>query len=168
MLEHSFTDQTLQKFFADALDDSLTGHLGVPHASELVRYLSELLVRFLHRDGIYSVRNMYGRPVTCVVEMMAEGDIRINANSFDREREVNRHIGDYLLFWSGLFPNSLREDALIDPVRQGQHSYYVVSTFDHGKYAPEAPTFRRLSEEFEACQTGLSLIRTKMPGLFAS
>jgi hypothetical protein len=81
-------------------------------------------------------------------------------------------VGDFLLFWSGVFPEFLRQlkaptgqDALLDPIRQGQMSYYVVSTFDYGRYADEAPTFRRLSEEFDLCREGLAALRGTFEGL---
>jgi hypothetical protein len=167
-------DHPIRHTFAEALHDSLDTRLGVSDAQPLVDYLSEMLVRFLHLDGVYAVRDAHGRRVTSVADMVVEGDVRLNAVSFDRERAVHRHIGDFLLFWSGVFPEHLSQlkapagkDALLDPIRQGQLSYYVVSTFDHGRYADEAPTFRRLSEDFEACRLGLSLMRTKFDGLRA-
>ncbi len=167
-------DHPIRQTFADALNVTLDRKLGVPDAEPMVDYLSEMLVRFIHLDGVYSVRDAHGRRVTSVTEMVAEGDVRLNAVSFERERDVHRHIGDFLLFWSGMFPEFLRhlkapmgKDALLDPIRQGQMSYYVVSTFDYGRYADEAPTFRRLSEEFEACRLGLSLMRDTFEGLRA-
>jgi hypothetical protein len=44
-------------------------------------------------------------------------------------------------------------------------SYYVVSTFDYGRYADEAPTFLRLSEEFDLCRESLAMLRGTFDGL---
>jgi len=37
-------------------------------------YLTELLTRFLHRDGIYSVRNLAGQPLEKLAEMWFEAE----------------------------------------------------------------------------------------------
>ena len=43
-----------------------------------------------------------GRRVWQVAERLVEGDVLLNATSFEREREVHKHIGDFTLFWTGL------------------------------------------------------------------
>jgi hypothetical protein len=166
------SEQPIQQAFAASLHHTLDRRMGVSDANPLVDYLSEMLVRFMHFDGVYSIQDAYGQRVTSVAEMVAEGDVRLRADSFDRERAVHRHVGDFLLFWSGVFPEFLRQlktpagkDALLDPIRQGQMSYYVVSTFDYGRYADEAPTFRRLSEEFDLCRESLAALRGTFEGL---
>jgi hypothetical protein len=106
--------------------------------------------------------------------MLVEADVRLNADSFDREREVHKHIGDFLLFWSGLYPEFLRKlkapgskDLFVDFDEQGKYSYHVVSTFDHDPYSAEAPIFRKLSAEFEQYKYGLSLVRASFSGFAA-
>ena len=43
---------------------------------------------------------------------------------------------------------------------QGKRCYYIASTYaDNPRYAAEAPTLRRLSEEFELCAEGLQRVR---------
>lgn len=168
MLERNDQRDPLGEWFKEAVHASLSDTLGLNDA-EIETYLGRLLVDFLHFDGIYKLRDETGRRITAVSAMVVEGDIRLKASSFDREREVHKHVGDFLLFWSGMFPEQLEAlplpDRLIDCEKQGAYSYYVVSTFDHGRYADEAPMFRKLSEEFEACRLGLSLVRRKLGGL---
>ena len=132
-------------------------------------YLAHMLVDFLHHDKIYAIRDAEGHRLEAVVDMLAEGDIRVNANSFDRERQVHKHIGDFLLFWSGLFPEFLKtmkhtthRDVVIDVVKQGQQSYYVASTFEHDPYKVEAPVLLKLSTGFEGYQRGLSVVRESL------
>jgi hypothetical protein len=81
---------------------------------------------------------------------------------------VRKHVGDYTLFMTGLFPESvarvrqaarLRLDAFVDFVRAGKESYAIVSSFDQFEYRDEAPLFRRLSENFELCVFGLNLVK---------
>jgi hypothetical protein len=164
-------EHELRQYFAEVLHESLSVRLGLGD-DDVERYLSDLMVDFLHSDGIYALRDETGRRIDAVVDMVVEGDVRLNADSFEREREVHKHIGDFLLFWSGVFPEFLKRlkspgsrDHLLDPVRQGKMSYYVASTFDYGDYAAEAPVFRKLSGEFEAYIYGLSLMRAHFHGL---
>lgn len=161
-------DHPIRRFFAEALHDSLRVQLGLRH-EDVEEYLCEMLMHFLHQDGIYSIRDASGHPIGSVADMVIEGDVRLNADSFEREREVHKHIGDFLLFWSGVFPEFLRDmqfgkDALLDPIGQGRLSYYVASTFDYGDYAREAPVLRTLSGEFETYMVGLSLLRSHFDG----
>jgi hypothetical protein len=81
-------------------------------------------------------------------------------------REIHRHIGDFTLYWSGVFPEALarlkssdRKDHLVDYCQQGKRSYFIASTFDEEPFRAEAPVLRRLSEEFELCSYGLNRVR---------
>ena len=81
-------------------------------------------------------------------------------------REVHRHIGDYTLFWTGLYPEALkrlrsvlRKDHFIDYCEQGKRSYYIASTFEDDRFRDEAAVLRRLSEEFELVAYGLNQVR---------
>lgn len=163
-------EHPLRNFFLEAIHESLSNRMGMRETTEVEIYLAEMLAKFLHNEAIFSIRDAHGRRVRSVAEMLAEGDVRLNADSFEREREVHRHIGDFLLFWSGLFPEFLDSvgasapDGLIDAVRQGSESYYIVSSFDYVPYDQEAPMFRKLSEEFPAYREGLTLVRASFEG----
>jgi hypothetical protein len=165
------SDHPLRHYFVEALHDTFRGEPTIESSEDIEAYLSELLVNFIDMENVFEIHDPYGRRIDSVTEMMMEADIRMNADSFAREREVHRHIGDFLLFWSGLFPEFLMQmkapgskDVLLDPVRQGQFSYHVVSTFEHGAYAHEAPIFKKLSDDFENYRYGLSLVRASFEG----
>ncbi len=164
-------EHPINVYFRQALHEALYDKLGLREL-DVEAYLSGMLVAFLHYDRLYGVRDKSGNRVTSISEMLVEGDVRLNADSFQREREVHRHIGDFLLFWSGLFPEFLKflkapigKDALLDPIGQGRQSYYVASTFEHDPYGDEAKVLRKLSEGFETYQYGLGLVRTGFQGL---
>ena len=170
-MKRDLSDQhPIRIFFRDAVHHSLSNRLGLRGIEDVEIYLAEMLAKFLHDEEIFSIRDSKGRRVRSLPEMLAEGDVRLNADSFERERQVHQHIGDFLLFWSGLFPEFLEsvgasaKDGLIDAIRQGQHSYYVVSSFDYAPFDMEAPTFKKLSEQFESCREGLSLMRASFEG----
>jgi hypothetical protein len=158
-------DHPIRRYFAVEIHNALL-RVGLSE-QDVEAYLSHMLVQFLHRDEIYSIRDSAGHRLESVVDMLAEGDMRLNANSFDRERQVHKHIGDFLLFWSGLFPEFLRhlrrpsnKDGALDLIRQGQMSYYLASTFEHDPYGVEAPVLRKLSDDFEGYQQGLTVVRS--------
>ena len=161
-MERYHNEHPLKQVFRDALHASLFETLGLKDEA-VEHYVEDLLVEFIHFDGIYKIRDADGRPVTTLSGLVEEGDIRLKAESFKREREVHKHLGDFLLFWSGMFPEQLRNlpapDRVIDCEKQGKFSYYVVSTFDHSPYDKDAPVFKKLSEEFEVVREGLSLVR---------
>ncbi|MFN8219328.1 MAG: hypothetical protein U0S12_04250 [Fimbriimonadales bacterium] len=165
-------EHPIRDFFCEAVHVAISDKLGLKDVDDVENYLAELLVAFTHDDRVFAIRDGSGRTVRSVAEMIAEGDIRLRADSFRREREVHKHIGDFILFWSGVYPEFLERfrradglDSLIDYQEQGRESYFIVSTFDHGEFAPEAPTFRKLSSEFEAFRIGLNIVRTNLPGL---
>jgi hypothetical protein len=87
----------------------------------------------------------------------------------EREREVRKHIGDYTLFFTGMFPESLRRrigalwiDHFREYIRTGKESYHIVSQFNWGEYKKEAPLFRRLAENFDICVVGLNFVKKEL------
>jgi hypothetical protein len=154
---------SLRRLFAGITEQTFLNQLGIGDPA-LVDYLSELLARFSHMDAIYRLRSVQGKPLEEVFDMAvsAEG---LPAEGRTR-REMHRHIGDFTLFWTGVYPevlgrlrNALSKDQFIDYCAQGKRSYYIASTFDGDPFQEEAPVLRRLSEEFEVCAYGLSQVR---------
>ncbi len=164
-LRHFFTDIVRRRFEADA-------RLPDPR---LAAYVSGVLVDFTHVDNLYRVRNARGRRLEDVGEMLLESNPLLGeVGSFDREREVRKHVGDYVLFMTGLFPESLsgqqrfremRLDVFVDYMKAGKESYKVVSAFDQFEYRDEAPLFRKLAENFELCVFGLNLVKQDLERL---
>lgn len=126
-------------------------------------YLTNLLVAFVHQDNIFRIQDAFGRRVESIAGLLAEADIRINATSFDRERQVHKHIGDFLLFWTGVFPNGLKtldvSDSLIDVDALAKDSYRIAASFEHPPYHLESQVLQRLSYDFEGYRFGLSRLR---------
>lgn len=136
---------------------------------EVAGYLSDLLMEFLRTDRLYKIRNSRGQRLEEVGEMLIESHPLLEADSFGREREVRKHIGDYVLFLTGLFPASLprrrrsvRLDYWVDYVKAGKESYGIVAKFDQFEYRNVAPLFRRLSENFELYIYGLNRVRDSL------
>ena len=165
-------DHPLRRLFAGLTEHAFLETLGLadPHLTD---YLSLLLSRFLHLDAIYRLRNTAGRRLEEVAEMVLEAQ-GLPPEGRTR-REVHRHIGDFTLFWTGVYPEALQrmrsyasKDYFIDYCEQGKRSYYIASTFEDEAYREEAPVLRRLSEEFELCAYGLTQVRREWERLRAS
>jgi hypothetical protein len=52
--------------------------------------------------------------------------------------------------------------TLEELVRAGKESYFIVSQFNLFEYEKEAPLFGRLSDWFERCILGLTLVREEL------
>jgi len=164
-------DHPLHRLFSALVERAFLNSLGV-YDSDITEYLARILTNFTHMRNVYRIRNLAGRPLEEVADMLIEADIRMNAESFNREREVHRHIGDFTLFWTGIYPDalprlqsSMRKDHLIDYVRQGKSSYAIAAQHDYGAYRSEARVLQQLSEEFETCMVGLHFVRQEMDHL---
>ena len=162
-------DHPLNLFFTKLVDRHLAGSAGIDDR-EVARYIASLLVDFTHVDSLYRVRNAAGKRLEQVGEMLIESNPLLEGRSFFYEREVRKHIGDYTLFLTGLFPEyvarlpkrEFKIDAMVDYIRAGKESYAVVASFDQFEFKDVAPLFRRLSQQFELCVFGLNLAKQEI------
>jgi hypothetical protein len=155
----------LRRLFSGLTEHAFLETLGIGDP-KLIDYLSLLLSRFLHMDAVHRLKNAQGKRLEEVAEMLQEAEA-LPAAGITR-REYHRHIGDFTLFWTGVFPEGLKRlrsvfsrDHLIDYTQQGKRSYYIASTFADDPYREESQVLRRLSEEFELCAFGLNQVRQK-------
>ena len=156
----------LRRLFTDLVTRRLRGDAGICDPS-IAEYISTVLTTFADVNNLYRFRDARGRRLEDVGEMLIESNPMLVARSFDRERAIRKHVGDFTLFFTGLFPEyvaslprrGLRLDSFIDYLKAGKESYRIVSFFDQFEYKAEAPLFRRLSDEFERCVYGLNLVK---------
>lgn len=151
----------LRRFFSGLAEQTFVTRLGLADPS-LIDYLAELLTRFTRTEMIYRVRNVRGRPLMEVAEMMIEAQQRIG----DARREVHRHVGDVTLFYSGVYPEALpqlqrpsQKDHLLDLCATGKQAYRIASQMRTDENADECDVLQRLSEEFDVCASGLREVR---------
>src|SRR4029077_18911398 len=162
----------LQRFFKEVVERNYD-EVGV-RSSEVHAYVANLLAEFCETETLYKIKSADGRPLCDLGEMLLESDpVYGPAPSFDRERQVRKHIGDYSLFFTGMFPEGLshyrlrrsRLEGQIDFVRAGKESYFIVSKFEHFEYAKVAPLFRKMSQEFERLVYGLNQVKNELEEL---
>src|SRR6266581_2663122 len=160
----------LQELFVDMVGRHYAQEIGI-RDPQVISYVAHLLSEFCDVEQLYKVRNVAGKPLNDVGEMLLESDpVYGPAPSFDRERQVRKHIGDYTLFFAGMFPESVNQYRLrrqrlenfVEWVKAGKESYYIVSTFEHFEYAKVAPLFASLSRNFEGCVYGLNMVKNDL------
>jgi hypothetical protein len=155
-------DHPLRRYFSGLTEHAFVDNLGMADP-RLIDYLSLLLARFVHMNDHLRLKVGADRTIEQVADMLVEASALPAGRTC---REVHRHIGDFTLFWTGVYPEALkrlrsllRKDHFIDYCEQGKRSYWIASTYDGDAYADEAPVLRRLSEQFELCAWGLSQVR---------
>jgi len=160
----------LQQLFQDLVGRHYAEEIGI-RDPQIVAYVSHLLAEFCDAEQLFKIQNATNRPLDDVGEMLLESDpVYGPAPSFDRERQVRKHIGDYTLFFAGMFPESInhfrlrrqRMENFIDWMKAGKESYYIVSKFEHFEYAKVAPLFASLSKNFESCVYGLNMVKNDL------
>jgi hypothetical protein len=162
----------LRQLFGTLAEKAFTEKLGWPDFN-VSEYVSTLLVDFTRTDHLHRIKNAEGGRVEAVVDLLYESEVTQGARTFEREREVHRHIGDFTLFMAGLFPEYLKriktagliyhKDFLVDYIKTGKRSYRMAAEFGleprSADEQPSPPLFRKLSENFELCVVGLGFIR---------
>lgn len=161
-MKSSRPSSALWRYFAGLAEYVFQGELGVADP-QLVDYVSCLLMRFVRSEALHKVRNPIGQPLTEVAEMLVEANARIG----NARRDVLRHVGDFTLFWAGVYPEMLRamqapekKDHFIDYCSQGKRAYLIASSIatDDEQDAP-AEILERLSCDFDLCAYGLREVR---------
>jgi len=160
----------LRDLFSQLVDQHFDQQIAL-RDTDVKHYVTDLLTKFCDVQQLVKIRNVDGRPLDDVGELLLESDpIYGPAPSFYRERQVRKHIGDYTLFFTGMFPESInrfrlrrnRLENFVDFVRAGKESYFVVSKFDQFEYEKVAPMFAKLAREFESCVFGLNLVKGEL------
>ena len=149
MLQKSIIDRShpLRELFRRALSFGLKHN--PTERVEVADYLEEqILCEFIHTDNLYKIKNGDDEKLEDISDMLGEGTMLLNAQSFSREFEVHKHIGDYTLFMLGMFPSVLNRKKgkefvlgkLVVPgaslsdhyLIQGQRSYRIAYEFTNG------------------------------------
>lgn len=137
---------------------------------EAISYIEEeVLCGFVNTKNLYKIHNSDGKPLDDIADMLPEGDMLFNSQSFEREFQVHKHIGDYTLFMLGMFPSYLArkkgKEFLLGKIYipsaslseqymlQGRRSYIIASEIEKEK------VFAELAENFRLYLNLLELAR---------
>ncbi len=154
----------LRKLFDGLVQQVFMVDLGICDLS-LTDYLGDMLADFVHMDQIYRLRSIDGDVIREISRMEAEASLGAELTETRRRRLINKYIGDFTLFWTGVYPEHLRArhqsglDRLVPYLRQGKLSYEIASELTAPREQPPAEVLQQLSEQFEYCVHGLHLVR---------
>lgn len=126
-------------------------------------YLADLLTRFARTEHLHP-RALTLPRLDTVVDMMLEIQAvwALDTLDFRPEHEVSvrRHLGDYTLFMTGIFPERVqREGGTTFYIAQGKRAYRFVSEHARAASAASPPPYRRLAERFESYAGALDYAR---------
>lgn len=154
-------NEALRRFFAGLTEHTFEARLGVAD-TQLIDYVTDLLARFVRFDALLSLRDLSGGRLDDVAHMLFEAEARIG----DARRKAHRHIGDFTLFWTGVYPERLkgqsrgqRHDYFVDYCAHGKRSYRIASSIRVSEPDEEGEILERLSHDFELCVYGLGEVR---------
>ena len=153
---------SIGRYFSGIAEHTFHVQLGVADPP-LIDYVSNLLVRFIRCEAIFKMRDLAGRRLHQMADMMLESQERIG----DARRDAHRHIGDFALFWTGVYPEALsrlcddsNKDRLIDYQSEGKRAYLIASTIESTETeSATSEVLERLSRQFEMCAYGLREVR---------
>ncbi len=157
-------DNPLRRLFGGLVEQVFMVDLGICDTG-LTDYLGELLTEFVHIDRIYPLRTVDNQVIREISRMEAEAAVGPGLSATRRRRLINKYIGDFTLFWTGVYPEHLRPRKLgtVDRfdayLRQGKLSYGIASELTAPREHPPAEVLQQLSEQFEYCVHGLRLVR---------
>lgn len=158
MSASSKNNSSMQRYFAGLAEQTFQSDLGIVDPP-MIDYVSNLLIRFVRNDVVHCIRSISGTPMMSVAEMVAEASARLG----DARRELHQHIGDFTLFWAGVYPEALQKaptGQFETYVMHGRRSYRIASAIESVKEnAPDPEVLQRLSERFDLCCYGLREVR---------
>ena len=97
----------LRRLFTGLVEHAFCAEVGMCDPG-LTEYVTDLLVSFTHIDRLNLIRNASGKRLEQVAGMLAVASEEQAATPLERDRVMYRHIGDYTLFWAGVYPEQLK------------------------------------------------------------
>lgn len=165
MIEPLRPEHPLRRLFGGTVQHVFYVDMGICDP-QIADYLTEMLSTFIHVNDLYPFQDASGKRLRDLAEWVTDTQLTDQVSPAARQRIIHKHIGDFSLFWTGIFPEGLRRlnrysagDRLSDFLRQGKQSYSIASELTNPDDRPPARVLQRLSETFEFCVHGLNLCR---------
>jgi hypothetical protein len=128
------------------------------HDRDTIQYITNLLTDFIHVQNMYRIKDESGNSVQYLFDMLTQAGSEMAPSL---RREYYRHLGDLTLFNLGLFPESLTYGhRTVSPdyyAEAGRRSYTIVAEMDSSSRG--TAIYRKLSERFEQCVSGLNWVK---------
>ena len=152
----------LPRFF-ESVTRQAFGDLAIDDAPAL-RYLTELLTRFVRTEALRTLRELPGRRLDTVADSLLAiqhvWDWTAPGFNPGTERVLRRQIGDYTLFMTGIFRDYVDGLAVTGYYEhEGRRAYRFVAEVARAGAEADASLYRRLSDRFEMYAGALTYAR---------
>src|SRR5262245_13390947 len=97
----------LRKLFSGMVEQVFMSEVGICDP-QLTEYLGDMLADFVQVDRIYPMQSADGQAICEVSRMEADACLGPEIDAATRTLVLNRFIGDFTLFWAGVYPEHLR------------------------------------------------------------
>ena len=105
-------DHPLRDLFRDTLNAAFRDHASL-YAPDVAEHIGDnVLGDFLHVDRLYRLQDLDGRRLDELPDML---EVSQRKEGPERRIEVDRYIGDFVMFMVGFFPGFLRKARLAHP-----------------------------------------------------
>lgn len=153
----------LRRLFSGLVEHVFQAEVGLCDP-QVTDYLAQMLTEFVHVDDVYRLHDIDGSSIRELSLMRAAAQLGPDVDEHQRTLTINRYIGDFTLFWTGVYPEQLRlkrkgGDPISRFVVEGKRSYGIASDLSRPDEEPPAAVLRQLSAQFETCVHGLHLVR---------
>lgn len=167
-MEKPLASARLHEFFLTTTERSFR-ELGLDD-QPVIGYVAAVLTEFARSDRLYALRTGRGRAIDGVSDIRrAAGRFPDQHTNAMRARAMQKYVGDYALFMTGLFRTHVESrGALGYYVEEGQRSYRAVSELDLALFRTGFLFFDQLAKKFEDYSGALDYMRkayfTPQPG----
>ena len=149
--------RVVRQFFAGLVENALYSDVGVG-SPEVVDYLSELLSTHLHINDLFPFKENN--------RLISIDRLYNRARTKEMKRNTCRHVGDFAMFWTGLYPENIKNlhstglgFSRKEFVRQGKKFYQMAAINTVSRQKPPAHILEDLSQHFDDYCYGLSICR---------
>lgn len=152
---------SLHQFFRHQLEQGFHA-CGMNIAADTIEYVSEVLAEFAYARIFHGLRDVEGRPLEYIVDMLlAHQQAQSGTNGrrdAARERAVMRYIGDYALFMSGLFRERVKARGELDYyVAHGRNAFWRSADYEINPLRRK--TYQHLYQDFSPISDTLDYLR---------
>jgi len=116
----------------------------------VAHYIADLLAEFARTENLRKIRDLQGRRLETVVELLLEARrLEELGSDLEKKREIHKHTGDYVLFMSGIFREYVERSAFLGYyLQEGGRAYQTVFELNLMLHEP-AYLFLELARRFE-------------------
>jgi len=147
----------LRCFFAGLVENVFCSNLSVCNP-ETTDYFASLLCSYIHVDDLF--------PFQENAKIVSIEKLHQRHQTSEQKRKFYRYVGDFTIFWTGLYPENIRNLMAtglgfnrLDFMHQGKRFYKAASLLTEKEQKPPPYLLKDLSKHYDHYAHGLSMCR---------